>query len=116
MRIWWVGVMLLQVVNCDPQTWSLGNGCSSEVPKDPNFGTNLNATFLQLRANLSEPNKFATADTKFSPDSSVYAMAQCRNYLSPTDCLACFDTAVDTIKSNCSNLGARAVFDGCFLR
>ncbi|XP_047976857.1 cysteine-rich receptor-like protein kinase 3 [Salvia hispanica] len=118
MRIWWVGLMLLQVVNSDPQTWSLGDGCSSKVPKDPsNFATNLTATFAQLRANLSEPNHFATADTKISPD-PVYAMAQCRNYLSPTDCLACFDAAVIAIttKCNCSSLGARVVFDGCFLR
>ncbi|KAL1565280.1 cysteine-rich receptor-like protein kinase 43 [Salvia divinorum] len=112
---WWLGLMLLQAANSDPQTSSLGNGCSSDVPKDAsNFGSNLTATFLQLRANLSEGNKFATAERIVSPD-PVYAMAQCRNYLSRTDCLTCFDAAQVAI-TKCPNLGARAVFDGCFLR
>ncbi|XP_047956439.1 cysteine-rich receptor-like protein kinase 2 isoform X2 [Salvia hispanica] len=111
---WLLGLMLLavwQVVNSDPQTLSLGNGCSSEVRKDAsNFGSNLNATFLQLRATLSDGSKFATASS-----GAVYAMVQCRNYMSETDCLACYDVAESTI-TKCSGNGGRAVFDGCFLR
>nr|GME01793.1 cysteine-rich receptor-like protein kinase 2 [Ipomoea batatas] len=43
-------------------------------------------------------------------------MAQCRDYLSKPDCVACFDAAV-LVSRQCSiATGARVIFDGCFLR
>ncbi|KAH6833837.1 hypothetical protein C2S53_009846, partial [Perilla frutescens var. hirtella] len=110
---WW------QVANADPQTNPLGNGigCSGEMAINASqFMTNLNATFSDLRTKLSSEKRFATAEHVISPD-PVYGMAQCRNYMSEVDCVACYDFAVDKIRTNCSNMnGARAIFDGCFLR
>nr|GMC62459.1 cysteine-rich receptor-like protein kinase 2 [Ipomoea batatas] len=73
----------------------------------------LNATFADLRNQLSSGDKrFAT-----STQQPVYAMAQCRNYLSTADCVACLDAAVDATARNCSNkTGGRIIYDGCFLR
>nr|GMC56887.1 cysteine-rich receptor-like protein kinase 2 [Ipomoea batatas] len=43
-------------------------------------------------------------------------MAQCRDYLSKPDCVACFDAAV-LVSRQCSiATGARVIFDGCSLR
>ncbi|KAH6796957.1 hypothetical protein C2S52_021511 [Perilla frutescens var. hirtella] len=109
---WW------QVANADPQTNSLGSGCSSVTAKNASqFMNNLNATFSDLRTKLLEEKRFATAEYENFPD-PVYGMAQCRNYMSEVDCVACYDAAVAAIRTNCSSnvTGARAVFDGCFLR
>ncbi|KAG6388555.1 hypothetical protein SASPL_149983 [Salvia splendens] len=118
---WRVGLMLLavcQVVNSDE--------CSGEIAADVSiFQHNANATWLQLRANLSEAAEvgkmFATAQAMTSADDEdpVYAMAQCRNYMSQADCLTCYDKAFSLIKSNCvadNQTGGRVSSEGCFLR
>lgn len=107
-----------RVASSDPQKNSLGYGCSSDKAKNvTDFINNLNATFSDLRSQLSEDKRFATAHNQISSE-PVYGMAQCRNYMAQLDCLACYDAAVSEIRTNCSNnvAGARAVFDGCFLR
>lgn len=126
MRSWsltrWLRLMVaaaaVWVVKSQQQTKSLGNGCSSTAAKNvSDFIANLNATFSDLRTKLSENKRFATAQYEISSE-PVYGMVQCRSYLSQTDCLACYDTAVSDIRtcSDANVTGARSVFDGCFLR
>ncbi|XP_061337423.1 cold-responsive protein kinase 1-like [Gastrolobium bilobum] len=103
----------------DPQTLLLNNGCSTyNTTNLPNFFANINATFSELRSQVSnESNHFATTK-QVKGDVLVYAMFQCRNYLSMADCLACFTTASAQIR-HCSAAGAngaRVIYDGCFLR
>lgn len=109
----------LQVAKSDPQTYSLGNGCSSVGATNvSDFFNNLNATFSDLRSQLSHDKWFATAQSSISSE-PVFGMAQCRNYMSQLDCLACYDAAVSDIRNTCASknvTGARSVFDGCFLR
>nr|GMC67587.1 cysteine-rich receptor-like protein kinase 2 [Ipomoea batatas] len=98
----------------NPQTYQLAKGCSpynTSVPPE-DFVRKINATFAHLRNQFSRGNKsFATAD-----HIPIYAMAQCRDYLSKPDCVACFDAAV-LVSRQCSiATGARVIFDGCFLR
>ncbi|GKV22648.1 hypothetical protein SLEP1_g32499 [Rubroshorea leprosula] len=118
--IMWVFLFMEEGANSDPQLNLLNSGCSQyNVTNFQDFSTNLNATFVKLREELVDGgnNYFATAD-QAAGSSPAYAMVQCRNYLSPSDCLACFDAALTRIR-NCSAHaanGARVIYDGCFLR
>ncbi|KAB1211097.1 Cysteine-rich receptor-like protein kinase 2 [Morella rubra] len=100
----------------DPQINLLNKGCSTyNVSNAVDFYANLNATFSDLRAQLSNNSNphFATAQ---QVRGSVYAMVQCRNYLSSADCMACFSAAVTQIRNCSAANGARVIYDGCFLR
>ncbi|KAL8532318.1 hypothetical protein ACS0TY_008786 [Phlomoides rotata] len=109
---WW------QPANSDPQINLVGDECSSVSPINATeFVNNRNTSFSDLRRQLSEDRRFATSTTLPTSSDPVYAMVQCRNYMSVPDCLACFDTAVLNIVLNCSpDNGARVTYDGCFLR
>ncbi|KAL9320200.1 hypothetical protein ACSQ67_012039 [Phaseolus vulgaris] len=102
----------------DPQVLLLNKGCSQYNATDlSNFNQNLNATLNELRVQVSNQSKhFATAQEARGQD-PVYALFQCRNYLSTADCAACFDAAAAQIR-NCSAgaNGARVIYDGCLLR
>ncbi|KAH1226301.1 Cysteine-rich receptor-like protein kinase 3 [Glycine max] len=102
----------------DPQTHLINKGCSQYDATDlSNFNQILNETLDDLRAQVSNQSKhFATAQKARGAD-PVYAMFQCRNYLSTADCAACFVVAAAQIR-NCSvgANGARVIYDGCFLR
>lgn len=102
----------------DPQIRLLNKGCSQyNATNLSNFYQNLNATLADLRSQISNQSKhFATAQQAIGAN-PVYAMFQCRNYLSNTDCAACFAAADRQIR-NCSagSNGARVIYDGCFLR
>ncbi|XP_019185298.1 PREDICTED: cysteine-rich receptor-like protein kinase 2 [Ipomoea nil] len=118
-RWWWLAVVIMVVSVSEP---ALSNPQTNQVGvldcrpfsyiDVPDSLRALNATFADLRNQLSSGNKrFAT-----STQQPVYAMAQCRNYLSTADCVACLDAAVVATR-NCSNkIGGRIIFDGCFLR
>jgi hypothetical protein len=113
--IWWLCGLRLGVA--DPQINLLNSGCSQYNVSDvSNFYTNLNATFSDLRTQLNNNNKyFATAQQVIGSE-PAYAMVQCRNYLSKSDCIACFTTAVSQIRNCSAANGARVIYDGCFLR
>ncbi|XP_059623255.1 cold-responsive protein kinase 1-like [Cornus florida] len=128
MKMWWwrwrlimvfmvVVVWMSDTAKSDPQTKLLNYGCSQyNATNLSNFFSNLNATFLDLRSQLSTNNThFATAATARSSD-PVYAMVQCRNYLSIADCVACFDVAESQIRNCSAANGARVIYDGCFIR
>lgn len=108
---WW------QLANCEPQINLLNKGCSQyNASNIPDFFNNRNATFSALRTQLSAGGRrFATAEQARSSD-PVYAMVQCRNYMSGADCLACYDAAVSQIRNCTAANGARVIYDGCFLR
>ncbi|XP_031109756.1 cysteine-rich receptor-like protein kinase 2 [Ipomoea triloba] len=120
-RWWWLAVVMLVVsvsepAFSDPQTNQIGNlACSTyNVTGAPDYYIReLNLSFVDLRNQLSSANKrFATTTQR-----AVYAMVQCRKYLSTADCVACFDAAV-LVTRNCSITANSAIviFDGCFLR
>ncbi|KAL6215148.1 hypothetical protein ACLB2K_014579 [Fragaria x ananassa] len=112
-HVWW----LASCVGADPQINLLNEGCSQyNATSLSDFYTNLNATFLDLKVQLLNGSKhFATAQQAKGSD-PVYAMTQCRNYLSSADCLSCFAAAVSQIRNCSASNGARVVYDGCFLR
>lgn len=108
---------MLKVGVSDPGINMLSQGCSTyNVSSVPNFNSNLNITFGLVRTDLmNSSKKFVTEQSLSGPD-SVYAMFQCRDYMSAADCIACFSAASTQIR-NCSVAnGARVVYDGCFLR
>ncbi|KAJ9702958.1 hypothetical protein PVL29_004630 [Vitis rotundifolia] len=112
--IWWWWLMREAV--SDPQTNLLIQGCSTYSPPNlSDFYSNLNATLSDLKTQLSDNKHFATAQRTRSTG-TVYGLAQCRNYMSTKDCVACFNTAQSHIRNCSSANGARVIYDGCFLR
>lgn len=111
---WWCLIAVVAVAVADPQINLLNKGCSQyNVSNESAFYASLNSTFSSLRAQLNN-NRFATAQQVTG--SAVYAMVQCRNYLSTADCLACFTAAVTQIRNCSAANGARVIYDGCILR
>ncbi|XVE89281.1 hypothetical protein DITRI_Ditri19aG0190100 [Diplodiscus trichospermus] len=110
--IWW----LLEVVASNPQTFLLNQGCSQyNVTSFSDFTRNLNATLTELRGQLENNMYFAVAQEATGSD-PVYAMVQCRNYMSKKDCISCFTVASSQIRNCSAANGARVIYDGCFLR
>lgn len=110
--LWW-GFL---EVKADAQLNLLNSGCSRyNVTNFQDFTTNLNSTFIQLGDQLKDGQYFVTAQQARGSD-PAYAMVQCRLYLSPADCLACFDAALARIRNCSAANGARVIYDGCFLR
>ncbi|KAJ9541263.1 hypothetical protein OSB04_027769 [Centaurea solstitialis] len=92
--------------------------CGSNDAMSPtSFSRNLDSTFSQLKSRLSNDDGvyYARAQNLENGD-AVYGVAQCRNYLSATQCLACFDVAVSAVEPCGSANGANVFLDNCFLR
>ncbi|TYJ33702.1 hypothetical protein E1A91_A05G121400v1 [Gossypium mustelinum] len=107
---------LLEMGASNPQTVLLNQGCSMfNVTSFSGFSRNLNATLKELRGQLDKDVHFAVAQEATGSD-PVYAMVQCRNYMSRNDCISCFSTASSQIRNCSAANGARVIFDGCFLR
>ncbi|GMP25639.1 hypothetical protein CsSME_00002403 [Camellia sinensis var. sinensis] len=122
-RWWWLMAVMVVVAFTSESAVSdseinlLNKGCSQyNATNLSNFFSNLNATFSDLMSQISSQNKkFATAQKARTSD-PVYAMVQCRDYLSVADCVSCFDAAVSQIRNCSAANGARVIYDGCFLR
>ncbi|KAK8988522.1 hypothetical protein V6N11_029909 [Hibiscus sabdariffa] len=107
---------LLEMAASDPQTVLLNQGCSQfNVTSFPNFSRNVNRSLTELRGQLEDGMHFAVAQEATGSD-PVYAMVQCRNYMSTSDCISCFTTASSQITACSAANGARVIYDGCFLR
>lgn len=108
---------ILESAMSDPEINLLNKGCSQyNATNLSDFFSNLNATFSDMRSQISSQNKkFVTAQQARTSD-PVYAMVQCRDYLSVADCVSCFDAAVSQIRNCSAANGARVIYDGCFLR
>lgn len=108
--------LMIEFVVSQPQANLINQGCS-QVNATFEFFSNLNTTLANLRRQLSvNKTHFATAEQARS-SSPVYAIVQCRNYLSTADCVSCFDIAAVDIRKYCKLVnGARVIYDGCFLR
>lgn len=108
-----VFVWLIKAVISDPQTNLLDQDCSPSTSTDVSgYLSKRNKTFKDLRGHLlKNSTKFATAQQY-----GVYALVQCRDYLSGADCLACFDAAVSLSLDCLSDGPARVIFEGCYLR
>ncbi|KAL8102264.1 hypothetical protein AgCh_026950 [Apium graveolens] len=78
----------------------------------PIFLSSVKKTFGNMREQLSKAH-FATAY-----ETDVFGMAQCRNYLSTAECLACFDAGVSQLRRKChaAVVSAHFIYQGCFLR
>ncbi|XP_042437968.1 cysteine-rich receptor-like protein kinase 2 [Zingiber officinale] len=102
----------------EPQANLLQDGCSLfNVRNASAFAATFNDTLADLRSSISASNSslFATVHRPRAPQ-SVYALFQCRSYLSSADCLACFSAAEGHIRRCGAAHGGRVIYDGCFLR
>ena len=106
--------MIMTRITSDSQAEELLERCTRfKVSTDlSTFLSSVNKTLEEMRKQLSNAH-FVTAY-----EIDVFGMAQCRNYLSTVDCLACFDAGVTRIRRKCDATmdGAHFIYQGCFLR
>lgn len=112
-----VAILVWEVRSSDPQITLRNLGCSPvNATNTMEFFGNVNLTLQNMRREISVNKTYFVTGQQARSTNPVYAMFQCRYYLSNADCLDCFDAAVKQIR-NCSLFnGARVIFDGCFLR
>ncbi|KAJ9541262.1 hypothetical protein OSB04_027768 [Centaurea solstitialis] len=101
--------------NVNSSNIRLSCGSNTAMSSSSFFG-NLNSTIDQLRARLSNNGVYYARAQNLRNEDSVYGLAQCRNYLSTENCVACFDVAVSAVESCSSANGANVFLDDCFLR
>lgn len=117
--------IILDCIVSDPQIHLLSAQCNPPdfflVSNSLILTQNLNATFQDIRGQIRDQNKhFATAQQGSGENFPVYTLFQCRNYLSTSDCAACFEVAASEIRKCAAaaspSPGANAIYDGCFIR
>ncbi|XP_059077443.1 cysteine-rich receptor-like protein kinase 42 isoform X2 [Cryptomeria japonica] len=119
-----VGIIAIALVSAadDPQITYLGSGCSESLNRTYKnltaFNHNQAAVFGSLASNLSSNGShFATSVIDNDTTDPVYGLVQCREYLTPNECLQCFTAAKAKVKKFCpKSNGAKIHLDGCFLR
>ncbi|XP_077219390.1 LEAF RUST 10 DISEASE-RESISTANCE LOCUS RECEPTOR-LIKE PROTEIN KINASE-like 2.2 [Tasmannia lanceolata] len=100
----------------DPQTNLVLRNCSQYNSTNPSIlSSNLTTVLSKIRSQLTQNLYYATAQA-LSPSDPVYALAQCRRYLSFSDCLSCFDTAASNLQTCSPANGGRVIYDGCCMR
>ncbi|KAI4342540.1 hypothetical protein MLD38_027157 [Melastoma candidum] len=118
-----IGALLLVIVSCvptaysDPRISQAGLIClnGSGTPT-PNIVSNFLTVFQDVAGQLN--TRLYGISSIMSPAPAIYALAQCHEDLSATDCLLCFAQGRPIIP-RCSVLSAasgRLYLDGCFLR
>ncbi|XP_042434666.1 cold-responsive protein kinase 1-like [Zingiber officinale] len=101
----------------DPQINLLQKNCNSYNAIDAAaFAATFNDTLADLRSSISDRNSFLFATSRRRSVHSVYALFQCRGYLSAADCLACFSASEGLIRSCGAAYSGNVIYDGCFLR
>nr|XP_043633421.1 putative cysteine-rich repeat secretory protein 7 [Erigeron canadensis] len=95
----------------------IGSFCGRNAPMVlSNFFNNRNFALSEIRRQLSGNDVLYARAQSLAEGDSVFGAAQCRNYLSTAQCLACFDAAVSELTSCLTGNGAYVFFDNCFLR
>ncbi|XP_021655998.2 cold-responsive protein kinase 1-like isoform X2 [Hevea brasiliensis] len=113
---WSYNYYMVKVAKSDAGLNFLNEGCSNyNVSNFRDFIINLNNSFSDLRTQINGGKHFATTQ-QFGGADSVYAMIQCRDYMSIAECLSCFTVASTKIRNCSAANGARVIYDGCFLR
>lgn len=112
----WICYYMVKMANSDAGINFLNEGCSNyNVSSVLDFSINLNNSFSDLRSQINGGKHFATTQ-RFRGADSVYAMIQCRDYMSTAECLSCFSVASTKIRNCSAANGGRVIYDGCFLR
>ncbi|XVF58028.1 hypothetical protein PTKIN_Ptkin07bG0029400 [Pterospermum kingtungense] len=110
--------LLLSSSFSDPRAINPALFCgNSSLPN----GTNFVPVFTELMRGLSEvinTSHFASYNFSSATDSTppMFALAQCHQDLSQTDCFQCFAISRTRLPRCLPSLSARIFLDGCFLR
>ncbi|XP_076946619.1 antifungal protein ginkbilobin-like protein 2, partial [Bidens hawaiensis] len=109
-------VFLTIPARSQPQTNVLVQSCGPvNATNIPNFFSNLNDTLRDIRRQLSNNNTYFATSFMASGSDPVYVMAQCRKYMSTSDCVSCIDFTASSIRSCAAKNGALTILDGCFI-
>ncbi|KAJ6309446.1 hypothetical protein OIU77_015243 [Salix suchowensis] len=71
---------------------------------------------METLSHLITTSHFATYNLNYSSTSTFYALAQCHQDLSQTDCLLCYAASRTKLPRCLPSLSSRIYLDGCFLR
>ncbi|KAL8194044.1 hypothetical protein R6Q57_026286 [Mikania cordata] len=93
----------------------LSSGCVGSGSTS-NFIKNRNSTFANMRMTLLSQRVLYARAQDLSDGDTVFAAAQCRNYLSVDQCVACFDVAIFELAKCIVGNGAYVFLDECYVR
>ncbi|KAF5769140.1 putative protein kinase RLK-Pelle-DLSV family [Helianthus annuus] len=99
----------------DVNNTNISNHCRGRAPTS-NFIRNRNSTFDEMRRRLLSERVLYARAQDLSGGDSVFAAAQCRNYLSVEQCVACFDVAFSELAKCIVSNGAYVFLDECYVR
>ncbi|KAD7479175.1 hypothetical protein R6Q59_008018 [Mikania micrantha] len=114
-------VVLLLLLLTEPTVLSqsndnkLSSGCIGSGSTS-NFIKNRNSTFASMRMTLLSQRVLYARAQDLSDGDTVFAAAQCRNYLSVDQCVACFDVAIFELAKCIVGNGAYVFLDECYVR
>ncbi|XP_071726318.1 cysteine-rich receptor-like protein kinase 2 [Rutidosis leptorrhynchoides] len=90
---------------------------SNSMSSESDFNKTRNSTLDELRTNLLSKRDLLYARSQaFFGQESLFALAQCRNYLSIDQCVDCFDVGVSELVKCTGGNGAYVTLDNCFIR
>ncbi|KAI3747607.1 hypothetical protein L6452_10122 [Arctium lappa] len=124
---WWIfGVVVMVFITMVEQVNSQSSDRSNTLLRrycrsyDASNGefylSNLNTTLSSLRRQLSNPQVYYAFAQATDNGEYVYNFALCREYLSTSRCLACFDSAVNETKACGIADGGNVIYDDCSIR
>ncbi|EEF35603.1 cysteine-rich repeat secretory protein 55 [Ricinus communis] len=88
-------------------------------PRPEDFNRKLGALIDKIRSEAVVPKNqgLGKGETKLSPFTTLYALAQCTRDLAAIDCAQCVAIAVGNFPKYCSNRkGCRAIYTNCYVR
>nr|XP_043616816.1 cysteine-rich receptor-like protein kinase 42 [Erigeron canadensis] len=110
-------------VTSDPRVTTASNvTCGTGSPTTPTYIPTFVQAMEQLSSNLNNSNNnFATTNITNIPSSnnstfSFYALVQCHEDLSRTDCLVCYAVSRTAVPACLPRTSGRIFLDGCFVR
>ncbi|KAJ0907795.1 putative non-specific serine/threonine protein kinase [Helianthus annuus] len=84
--------------------------------KPESYIRSLNTVLSSLQRQLSDPQMYYAFARTMDNGDLVYAFAMCREYLSTSRCLACFELAVNKTKTCGLADGGSIIYDDCSIR
>ena len=106
--------LLISCSFSDPRISNAGLFCGNSPQANGTNFVPVFTTLMQGLLDLINTSHFASYSVSSTPP--MYALTQCHQDLSQTDCLQCYATSRTRVPRCLPSLSARIFLDGCFLR
>ncbi|MFS7955351.1 putative Gnk2-like domain-containing protein [Helianthus anomalus] len=123
---WTSGMVILVFMTMAKHVTSQAGGENNTLLRDycrkynsqnpESYISSLNTILSSLQRQLSDPQVYYAFARTMNNGDLVYAFSLCREYLSTSRCLACFELAVNRTKACGLADGGNIIFDDCSIR